>query len=74
MDIKQKNNNNKFILVIDFGGGTLDITSLKFIKENNKVYCDIKYSYGDTNIGGEDFDYILMKKSINKNNFEKITL
>ena len=64
-------NNNKYIIVIDFGGGTLDITLLKFMKTGKGVYCDIKYSYGDTHMGGEDFDYILMKKCINEKNFEK---
>ena len=54
-------NNNKLITVLDFGGGTLDLTLLQFIKNENNVYCDIKFSFGDTNFGGEDFDYILMK-------------
>ena len=64
-------NNNKYIIVIDFGGGTLDITLLKFMKTDKGVYCDIKYSYGNTHMGGEDFDYILMKNFINEKNFEK---
>ena len=67
-------NNNKLITVLDFGGGTLDLTLLQFIKNKSNVYCDIKFSYGDTHFGGEDFDYILMKKcleSVGKNDFDK---
>jgi len=68
---KSLGNNKKNIIVIDFGGGTLDITLLKFIKNNNGIYCDIKSSYGDSNFGGEDFDYILMKECINSLNCEE---
>ena len=69
-------NNNKLIIVLDFGGGTLDLTLLQFISKKDKkdVYCDIKFSYGDTHFGGEDFDYILMKKcleSVGKNLIDK---
>ena len=67
-------NNNKLITVLDFGGGTLDLTLLQFVKNQNNVYCDIKFSYGNTHFGGEDFDYILMKKcleSVGQNEFDK---
>ena len=57
-----KGNADKEIIVIDFGGGTLDITLLKYIKDKNGIYCDILGTYGDTNFGGEDFDKILMEK------------
>ena len=66
--------NNKLITVLDFGGGTLDLTLLQFIKNQSNAYCDIKFSYGDTHFGGEDFDYILMNKcleSVGKNYFDK---
>ena len=67
-------NNNKLITVLDFGGGTLDLTLLQLIKIKKDVYCDIKFSYGDTHFGGEDFDYILMKKclkSVGQDDFDK---
>ena len=67
-------NNKKLIVVLDFGGGTLDLTLLQFLKNDLGIYCDIKFSFGDTHFGGEDFDYILMKKcleSINQNQFDK---
>ena len=54
-------NTEKRIIVIDFGGGTLDITLLRYKKDENAVYCDVKFTYGDTNFGGEDFDNILIK-------------
>ena len=55
-------NEDKHIIVIDFGGGTLDITSLRYKKNEEGTYCDVKKTYGDTNFGGEDFDKILMAK------------
>ena len=68
---KEENEERKFIVVIDFGGGTLDITLLTFRKNKDGVYCNIKSSYGDTNFGGDDFDYILMKKCLNNSTFDK---
>jgi len=56
----------EFIVVIDFGGGTLDLTLLKLEKDEESIYCDILSTYGDTNLGGEDFDKILMDKCIEK--------
>ena len=46
-------NANKKIVVIDFGGGTLDITLLNYKKDANAVYCDVKFTYGNTNFGGK---------------------
>ena len=61
---KSLENDKKLITVLDFGGGTLDLTLLQFIKNENGIYCDIKFSYGNTHFGGEDFDNILMKKCL----------
>ena len=63
------NNIEKTVLVLDFGGGTFDITLLYLRQSENSSYCDIKCTGGDPNFGGEDFDDILMEKcvqSINK--------
>ena len=68
---KEENEEKKYIIVIDFGGGTLDITLLNFNKSGNGIYCDIKSSYGDTHFGGDDFDYKLMKKCLNDSLFDK---
>ena len=57
-----KGNAEKEIIVIDFGGGTLDITLLKYTKNEEGIYCNVLSTYGDTNFGGEDFDKILMAK------------
>ena len=59
-------NANKKIVVIDFGGGTLDITLLNYKKDENAIYCDVKFTYGNTSFGGEDFDNALMSKCIEK--------
>ena len=68
---KTLGNYQKLIVVIDFGGGTLDITLLKFMKNDNGIYYDVKCSFGNTSLGGEDFDYELMKKCIKSDIFEK---
>ena len=57
-------NAEKKIVVIDFGGGTLDITLLNYKKDSKKIYCDVQFTYGNTNFGGEDFDNELMSKCI----------
>jgi len=59
-------NTDKRIVIIDFGGGTLDITLLRYRKDREAIYCDVKFTYGNTNFGGEDFDNQLMKKCIEK--------
>ena len=61
----------KYITVIDFGGGTLDITLLRFLKNEKGTYCDIKFTYGDTHFGGEDFDYAIMAKILGCHGFDK---
>ena len=57
-------NEKKNIIVLDFGGGTFDITLLHLTQENNSSYCDIICTGGDPNFGGEKFDEKLMKKCI----------
>lgn len=63
---KQANEKGKYILVIDFGGGTLDITILYFTKNEKNIICDIKTSFGHSNLGGDDFDLELMKFFLNE--------
>ena len=62
--INSSENDKKLITVLDFGGGTLDLTLLQFIKNENGIYYDIKFSYGNTHFGREDFDNILMNKCL----------
>ena len=61
---KSLENAEKNIVVIDFGGGTLDITLLEYEKNSQEIYCKVKFTHGDTSFGGEDFDYILMEECI----------
>jgi len=65
--LKSKENTN--ILVIDIGGGTLDV-SLLTIKDKN---FEVKATSGDTHLGGEDFDNRLVDHFVNefKNKYEK---
>ena len=66
---KSLENVEKNIVVIDFGGGTLDITLLEYKKDNESIYCKVKFTHGDTSFGGEDFDNKLMEEC--KKNMEK---
>ena len=74
---KNLSNIQKNIIVIDFGGGTFDITYLYLKQGENSSYCDIKCTGGDPNFGGEDFDNILISKciqSITTNNHNNIKI
>ena len=71
---KEENENQNTILVIDFGGGTLDITILCFTKNNNGIFCDIHSSNGHSNLGGDDFDLELMKYCLEKNKLDNNVL
>jgi len=58
----------KKIFVFDLGGGTLDVTLLDLEEDNISVISH----YGNTHLGGEDFDNILLNYCIEK--FKKQTL
>jgi heat shock protein 5 len=54
--------NNGRVLVFDFGGGTLDVSILE-VKDNKFI---VKAVSGDTALGGEDIDAILMEEMISR--------
>ncbi len=56
-----KNKNKKNICVLDFGGGTFDVTILEI---DNKTFS-VKASEGDSHLGGTDIDNLLVKDCIN---------
>ena len=56
--------------VYDLGGGTFDISILKITKGIFKVLS----TGGDTNLGGDDFDYELSKYVSTKIDYEIDTL
>jgi molecular chaperone DnaK (HSP70) len=49
----QKKANVDYIIVYDFGGGTLDVSILQVSKDG---YVEVMGSDGDENLGGADFD------------------
>jgi molecular chaperone DnaK len=53
-DIEKRD--NQTILVYDLGGGTFDVSLV--VVENGVV--EVKASHGDTQLGGDDFDRLLM--------------
>ena len=62
-------NKEKKLLVFDMGAGTCDITTLKTSFIDGKIIIKILSTAGDQNLGGHDFDNLLMKKFLNINNF-----
>ena len=50
---------NNILLLLIFEGGHLI-----------GIYCDIKFTDGDTYLGGENFDLVLMEEWINKDNLK----
>ncbi len=48
---------NKTYVIFDLGGGTFDVTVLRLEK---RVY-EVLATYGDTYLGGEDFDHLLLE-------------
>ena len=59
----------KNILVFDLGGGTLDVTCLKYFNDEDGPEFRLKGHSGNTLLGGDDFDNKLIEHCINK--FEK---
>lgn len=57
------------IIVFDLGGGTFDVTCLKFINDDEAPIFEIKGHSGNTLLGGDDFDNISIDYCIDK--FEK---
>jgi molecular chaperone DnaK len=49
---------NSVITVYDLGGGTFDISIL--LVETQKGVSEVKSTNGDTHLGGEDFDIVLV--------------
>ena len=57
-----KNSEERNILIFDLGGGTFDVSLLSI---DDGVF-EVKATSGDTHLGGEDFDNILMKYFIDE--------
>ncbi|CCE66010.1 hypothetical protein TPHA_0O00390 [Tetrapisispora phaffii CBS 4417] len=53
---------SKVVAVFDLGGGTFDISILDI---SNGVF-EVKSTNGDTHLGGEDFDIILLREIVKK--------
>jgi len=61
-----KNCNNKNVLIFDLGGGTFDVSILNI---SDEVF-EVKSTAGNTHLGGEDFDDLLIEYIKNKFNQE----
>lgn len=64
---------NKKILVIDYGAGTLDLTIMEIIKENDdieNIFCEVLGSFGDNNFGGIDITKKIYNTMFNSSNMD----
>ena len=59
---KVNSEDEKVVLIFDLGGGTFDVSLLSI---DDGVF-EVKSTAGDTHLGGEDFDNILMKYFIDE--------
>jgi len=57
---KINDNGEKNILICDIGGGTTDFTVLTL----DEGVFEVRATYGDSHLGGEDFDHLLVKHCI----------
>merc|ERR1719479_623928 len=57
LDKKSGDNIEKNVLIFDLGGGTFDVSLLTI----DKGVFEVKATAGDTHLGGEDFDNILVE-------------
>lgn len=62
LQIKKKG----IIIVYDLGGGTFDVSILKL----NKEIFEVLATSGDSNLGGDDFDYALASYIFQKSNIQ----
>ena len=57
-----KKTEEKIVLIFDLGGGTFDVSLLSI---DDGIF-EVKATAGDTHLGGEDFDNVLMKHFIDE--------
>ena len=57
-----KKEEEKMVLIFDLGGGTFDVSLLSI---DDGIF-EVKATSGDTHLGGEDFDHIIMKYFIDE--------
>ena len=62
LDIVKDKRGERNIIVFDLGGGTFDVTLLSV---QNSIF-EVKATAGDTHLGGEDFDNLIMDYFIKK--------
>lgn len=51
---------NEKIVVYDLGGGTFDVSVLEIGDSEGETVFEVKATRGDTHLGGDDFDQIIM--------------
>lgn len=54
------------IAVFDLGGGTFDVTILEIGKQDGEASFEVLSTNGDTHLGGDDFDQVIMDHLIDE--------
>ncbi len=55
-----KSNKEQKIVVFDLGGGTFDVSVLELNDDEGMKVFEVKSTSGDTHLGGDDFDQVLI--------------
>ena len=58
--LDKKNEKEQKIAVFDLGGGTFDISILELFNIDGVANFDVKSTNGDTHLGGDDFDQVVI--------------
>ena len=60
---RSKGENNGPVMIVDIGGGTLDISIVHISTDDDtlQTMLEVKYIDGHTNLGGVDFDEVIFK-------------
>ena len=65
-ELSEASSPNQRLMVIDFGGGTLDVTVADITTDGGKRSFKVVSTHGDTFLGGVDFDREIVQMMLEK--------
>lgn len=67
-------NFSETILIYDIGGGTCDVTIVRYSQSGKSIEFEVLGIDGDENLGGDDIDRLLLNHICNENNIDITSL
>lgn len=61
-----KKKDEEKVVVFDLGGGTFDVSVLEIANEGGEKIFEVKSTNGDTHLGGDDFDLVIMNHLVDE--------